>query len=95
MMNCWRHLKRTWKTWNRRINWGNHQNLRFWDFRKWQGRHLKIEIMEQPKSYCEAVERMDKTNVHRIYHDQAYGFPIHDENELFERLVLEINQEVA
>ena len=48
--------------------------------------------MEKPKSYCEAVERLDRLNVHRIYHDNAYGFPINDDNELFERLVLEINQ---
>lgn len=48
--------------------------------------------MEKPKSYCEAVEHFDKLNVHRIYHDTAYGFPIEDDNELFERLVLEINQ---
>lgn len=43
-------------------------------------------------SYCEAVMKMDKNNLHRIYHDQFYGFPINDDNELFERLVLEINQ---
>lgn len=48
--------------------------------------------MEKPKSYCEAVEHYDKSNVHRIYHDTAYGFPINDDNELFERLILEINQ---
>jgi DNA-3-methyladenine glycosylase I len=48
--------------------------------------------MENPKSYCEAIAHLDKTNVHRIYHDTAYGFPIDDDNELFERLVLEINQ---
>ena len=48
--------------------------------------------MAQPKSYCEAVERMENDNVHRIYHDTAYGFPIEDDNELFERLILEINQ---
>ena len=48
--------------------------------------------MEKPKSYCEAVGHLDKTNVHRIYHDKAYGFPIADDNELFERLILEINQ---
>lgn len=48
--------------------------------------------MDKPKTYCEAVERMEKNNVHRIYHDTAYGFPIKDDNELFERLVLEINQ---
>lgn len=35
---------------------------------------------------------MDTSNVHRIYHDTIYGFPIYDDNELFERLVLEINQ---
>lgn len=35
---------------------------------------------------------MESGNVHRIYHDTAYGFPIEDDNELFERLVLEINQ---
>ena len=48
--------------------------------------------MEKPKSYCEYVEQLDKTNLHRIYHDTAYGFPIEDDNELFERLILEINQ---
>src|SRR4030095_6840159 len=48
--------------------------------------------MEKPKSYCEAVWHMDKANVHVHYHDKEYGFPIHDDNELFARLVLEINQ---
>ena len=48
--------------------------------------------MDKPRSYCEAVERLDKTNVHRLYHDSAYGFPVQDDNALFERLVLEINQ---
>jgi len=48
--------------------------------------------MEKPKSYCEAIISMDKNNVHRIYHDNFYGFPIEDDNELFERFVLEINQ---
>mgnify|MGYP000750581025 CR=1 FL=1 len=45
-------------------------------------------------SYCEAIKLM-KPDVHlvnKIYHDQQYGFPIHDDNELFCRLVLEINQ---
>jgi DNA-3-methyladenine glycosylase I len=48
--------------------------------------------MEKPTSYCEAVLTMDKDNVHCIYHDHFYGFPIEDDDELFERLVLEINQ---
>lgn len=30
--------------------------------------------------------------IHGPYHDQEYGFPIEDESELFERLLLEINQ---
>ncbi len=48
--------------------------------------------MDKPTSYCEAVLLMDDNSVHRIYHDTAYGFPISNDNELFERLVLEINQ---
>ena len=48
--------------------------------------------MEKPRSYCEVVERMDKDNVHVHYHDKEYGFPIHDDNQLFARLILEINQ---
>jgi DNA-3-methyladenine glycosylase I len=45
-------------------------------------------------SYCSAIENMndDKTAIHKPYHDFYYGFPIHDDNELFCRLVLEINQ---
>jgi DNA-3-methyladenine glycosylase I len=30
--------------------------------------------------------------VHKAYHDVQYGFPIHNDDELFCRLVLEINQ---
>jgi DNA-3-methyladenine glycosylase I len=45
-------------------------------------------------SYCRAIETMtdDKKALHKAYHDNYYGFPIHDDNELFCRLVLEINQ---
>ncbi|MDE3212002.1 MAG: DNA-3-methyladenine glycosylase I [Bacteroidota bacterium] len=48
--------------------------------------------VDQPTSYCDVVKGMDKDSVHRIYHDTAYGFPIEDDDELFERLILEINQ---
>ena len=48
--------------------------------------------MEKPSSYCEAVLLMEPDNVHVYYHNHEYGFPIHDDNELFARLVLEINQ---
>ena len=30
--------------------------------------------------------------VHRHYHDKVYGFPVYDDNELFGRLILELNQ---
>ncbi len=48
--------------------------------------------MANPKSYCEYVEPLPLNDVNRIYHDTAYGFPIDDDNELFGRLILEINQ---
>lgn len=46
-------------------------------------------------SYCTAIENMqseEKKALHKNYHDNHYGFPIHDDNELFGRLILEINQ---
>ena len=45
-------------------------------------------------SYCSAIENMsgERKALHKAYHDQWYGFPLHDDNELFCRLVLEINQ---
>jgi len=43
-------------------------------------------------TYCEFVLNAGKDTVHRHYHDNEYGFPISDDNLLFARLVLEINQ---
>ena len=45
-------------------------------------------------SYCVAIESMigDRKDLHKAYHDTRYGFPIHDDNELFCRLIMEINQ---
>jgi len=46
-------------------------------------------------SYCNAIPNMqpeERKALHKKYHDFHYGFPIHDDNELFGRLVLEINQ---
>ncbi len=48
--------------------------------------------MEKPKTYCAAVALMEEDNVHVHYHNHEYGFPITDDNLLFERLILEINQ---
>ncbi len=43
-------------------------------------------------AYCNFVATLEKDHLHRIYHDTAYGFPIEHDNELFGRLILEINQ---
>jgi DNA-3-methyladenine glycosylase I len=46
-------------------------------------------------TYCEYIETLPeglKRDLHKNYHDNHYGFPLHDDNELFGRLILEINQ---
>lgn len=43
-------------------------------------------------TYCDFVQNAGKDTVHRHYHDKEYGFPLHNDDELFARLVLEINQ---
>lgn len=45
-------------------------------------------------TYCEFCNALpqDSGNPNKHYHDHAYGFPIADDNELFGRLLLEINQ---
>ncbi len=46
-------------------------------------------------SYCFYIDTMqpeERKALHRNYHDNHYGFPIHDDNELFGRLIMEINQ---
>jgi DNA-3-methyladenine glycosylase I len=47
--------------------------------------------MQRP-TYCDYCAGQPLDNLHRIYHDTQYGFPIDDDRELFERLVLEMNQ---
>ena len=43
-------------------------------------------------SYCDYVANQGRGTVHEHYHNHEYGFPLQDDNALFERLVLEINQ---
>ena len=45
-------------------------------------------------TYCDAIDFMKPKDkeVHKFYHDKEYGFPLTDDNELFGRLILEINQ---
>ena len=43
-------------------------------------------------SYCDYCISHPEDTYNRVYHDTQYGFPIHDDHLLFERLILEINQ---
>ena len=43
-------------------------------------------------TYCEYCNSHPEDNLNKTYHDTQYGFPLKDDNLLFERLVLEINQ---
>ena len=43
-------------------------------------------------TYCDYCNSHPEDTFNKSYHDTQYGFPIADDNLLFERLVLEINQ---
>lgn len=43
-------------------------------------------------SYCDYCKNLPDEDINKIYHDQHYGFPLEDDNELFGRFMLEIMQ---
>jgi DNA-3-methyladenine glycosylase I len=45
-------------------------------------------------TYCEYINTIGGDNMllHKEYHDNHYGFPLQNDDELFERLMFEINQ---
>lgn len=43
-------------------------------------------------SYCDYCNSHPDDTFNKTYHDTQYGFPLRDDNLLFERLILEINQ---
>jgi DNA-3-methyladenine glycosylase I len=43
-------------------------------------------------TYCDYCNTHPEDTFNREYHDTQYGFPLNDDNLLFERLILEINQ---
>lgn len=43
-------------------------------------------------TYCDYCNSHPDDTFNKAYHDSQYGFPLTDDNLLFERLVLEINQ---
>ena len=48
--------------------------------------------METNHSYCKFTNKLSENNLHKIYHNTEYGFPVISDKELFGRLILEINQ---
>lgn len=56
---------------------------------------MEIEEEKAVLSYCDYIAGLpegEERELNRVYHDTQYGFPIHDDNRLFGRLILEINQ---
>jgi DNA-3-methyladenine glycosylase I len=43
-------------------------------------------------TYCDYCTSHPEDTFNHTYHDTQYGFPLQDDNLLFERLILEINQ---
>jgi len=43
-------------------------------------------------TYCDYCKSHPEDSFNKTYHDTEYGFPLEDDNLLFERLILEINQ---
>jgi len=43
-------------------------------------------------TYCDYCNSHPEDTYNKTYHDTQYGFPLKDDNLLFERLMLEINQ---
>lgn len=49
--------------------------------------------MKLSHPYCDYVSKIvDESDVDKVYHDLHYGVRIEDDNELFCRLIMEINQ---
>jgi DNA-3-methyladenine glycosylase I len=53
---------------------------------------LPLPKKTPPISYCEFIKDLPADHPHRIHHDKVHGYAVTDDNELFARLVLEINQ---
>jgi DNA-3-methyladenine glycosylase I len=52
-----------------------------------------VHFFTMSHPYCVYVSKIsDTTDVDKVYHDMHYGVRIEDDNELFCRLVMEINQ---
>jgi DNA-3-methyladenine glycosylase I len=55
----------------------------------------QVDLQEAIMFYCDYIETIrneERKALHKNYHDRHYGFPVHGDDELFGRLILEINQ---
>ena len=43
-------------------------------------------------SYCKTIQQGRLSSLHQTYHDTLYGFPAVNDNELFGKMLLEMNQ---
>src|SRR6266545_2829483 len=43
-------------------------------------------------TYCDYCNSHPEDSFNKLYHDTQYGFPLKDDNVLFERFILEMNQ---
>ena len=43
-------------------------------------------------SYCDYIQAHPEDDLNKRYHDTQYGFPLREDDQLFERLMLEVNQ---
>jgi DNA-3-methyladenine glycosylase I len=59
-----------------------------------QNNHAEIAKTDKitMTNYCDYCKAHPEDTLNCSYHDTQYGFPLTDDNALFERLVLEINQ---
>jgi len=55
-------------------------------------KHIELNKMEILNPYCEFVKNKNDKDLDKQYHDNEYGFQIDCDNEIFGRLILEINQ---
>lgn len=51
-----------------------------------------MQIKPPLVSYCEQVRNLPPGDPDRKHHDHVHGFAVEDDNELFGRLIMEINQ---
>ncbi len=63
-----------------------------WHFTSLRYKFYIMQIKPPLVSYCEQVRNLPPDDPDRKHHDHVHGFAVKDDNELFGRLIMEINQ---